>query len=90
MQIQFSSQKHCATPGALAALDQTTYTPQLLLSRHFTCDWSEMDVYDQQQNHWALKNGARIFSAYVIDNIKFWVITEADRSVTTILLPSEY
>jgi hypothetical protein len=53
-------------------------------------DWSEMDVEDQQSNREAISEGSRIFSAYIIQGTKFWVITEADRSSTTILLPSEY
>jgi hypothetical protein len=49
-----------------------------------------MDNEDQQANREAIVEGDRVFSAYTIHGIKFWVITEADRSVTTILLPSEY
>ena len=55
-----------------------------------TGDWTEMDVEDQQANRDAVAHGDRVFSAYIIQGIKFWVITEANRSVTTILLPSEY
>jgi len=53
-------------------------------------DWTEMDVEDQQANREAIAHGDRVFSAYTIQGIKFWVITEADRSATSILLPSEY
>jgi hypothetical protein len=53
-------------------------------------DWSEMATEDQQSNRDAITEGSRIFSAYTIEGVKFWVITEADRSSTTILLPSEY
>jgi hypothetical protein len=53
-------------------------------------DWTEMDNEDQQANREAIVEGDRVFSAYTIQGIKFWVITEADRSATTILLPSEY
>ena len=53
-------------------------------------DWTEMDKDDQQSNREAVIEGSRIFSAYTIQGTKFWVITEADRSSTTILLPSEY
>jgi hypothetical protein len=53
-------------------------------------DWAEMDADDQQANQDAITHGDRVFSAYNIDKTKFWVITEADRSATTILLPSEY
>lgn len=90
MNLQFSSQHHTATPGALAELERLNYRPQLLLSCHFACDWSEMDAHDISENRFALTQRLRIFSAYVIEGTKFWVITEADRLVTTILLPSEY
>ena len=90
MNIQFSSAQHAATPGALAELQRLDYKPQLLLSRHFACDWAELEPFDQLQNRQALANGTRILSAYTIQSTRFWVITEADRSVTTILLPSEY
>jgi hypothetical protein len=53
-------------------------------------DWSEMAVEDQQSNRDAITQCSRIFSAYTIQDTKFWVITEEDRSATTILLPSEY
>ena len=53
-------------------------------------DWSEMDVDDQESNRDAITEGSRIFSAYTVQDVKFWVITEADKSSTTILLPSEY
>lgn len=89
-QQHFSSRQHCITPGALAKLGILDYPPQLLLSRHFACDWQELDVHDIEQNRWALRNDARVLSAYTIEQTRFWVLTEADRSVTTILLPSEY
>jgi hypothetical protein len=53
-------------------------------------DWAEMENEDQQANQDAIIHGDRVFSAYTIEQTKFWVITEADRSMTTILLPSEY
>ena len=86
----FTSQQHAATPGALAKLEALQYPPQLLLSRHFSGDWLEMDAHDIEANRFALREGLRIFSSYTLSDCRFWVITEADRSVTTILLPSEY
>jgi hypothetical protein len=71
-------------------LDKLNYSPLNLLRKHMSGDWSEMHEDDQQSNHNAIQEGSRIFSAYIIDGTKFWVITEADRSSTTILLPSEY
>ena len=79
-----------ATPAAREALGELNYSSLDLLRRHMIGDWAEMDTEDQQANREAIVEGDRVFSAYIIQGIKFWVITEADRSVTTILLPSEY
>jgi len=75
------------TPGALDTLgdDWTRY-----LKRHIACDWSEMDEEDQKANRRALERGERILSAYWHGKIRVWVITEADRSATTVLLSDEY
>ncbi len=86
----FSLGQTVATPGALAAMQQAAISPTALLSRHHCGDWGEMDNEDKQANDDALTYGDRIFSAYRFDTVKFWVITEADRSATTILLPEEY
>jgi hypothetical protein len=61
-----------------------------IITRHSNCDWGDVDGEDKSLNDTALKFGARILSSYTIDGHKVWVITEADRSSTTILLPSEY
>lgn len=80
-----------ATHGALDALQKTTQSPLEFYERHQLGDWSELCEEDRQTNEQALKGGDRIFSVYHLkDNTKVWVITEADRSVTTILLPEEY
>lgn len=80
-----------ATPGALETLETLGIEPSTLLDRHLACDWSDMDKEDQKSNREAVKNGSRVFSSYrLADDVKIWVITESDRSVTTILLPSEY
>ncbi len=77
------------TPGVRSAL-----TPNELitsLSRHFEGDWGELDEHDWKQNDEAVDSGLRILSTYVArDGMKFWIITEHDRSATTILLPNEY
>ncbi len=86
----FSLGQVVATPGALDALAEINCLPLTLLNRHQCGDWGDLDDEDIAANHEALGNSDRLFSAYIIQNIKFWVITEADRSVTTILLPSEY
>lgn len=80
-----------ATPGALALLEEHGMPPGLLISRHVSGDWGDLDAEDKRMNDHAVKAGyLRVFSAYKIGTDKFWVITEADRSVTTILLPEEY
>lgn len=79
-----------ATPGALEAMEQAAISPMDLLRRHQRGDWGDLDKEDKQSNDQALSLGDRIFSAYKFDAVKFWVITECDRSATTILLPEEY
>ena len=80
-----------ATPGALAALEEAGESPGTLLKRHVTGDWGEVDEHDRQENEFSVAHGFRLLSAYTVTNgTKLWIITEADRSATTILLPSEY
>ena len=80
-----------ATPGALAALEKAQQSPQEFLDRHAVCDWGDIVEEDKQENEWSLENGFRLFSAYhTSDGTKIYVITEHDRSATTILLPADY
>ena len=79
-----------ATPGALQLLREAGEDPLHLLSRHASGDWGELDPHDRRENGLALKHGRRILSSYPAGGGRVWVITEADRSVTTILLPEEY
>lgn len=80
-----------ATPGAMAAMEAAGVRPISLILRHVTGDWGTVCAADAQENEFALVNSLRILSVYEISNDeKVWVITEAERSVTTILLPSEY
>jgi hypothetical protein len=80
-----------ATPGALEALEESGQTPDFFLARHAAGDWGDVDEGDWQLNDEALKDGSRIVSAYrTLKGKKLWVITEADRSSTVVLLPSEY
>ena len=80
-----------ATPGALAALEEAGESPGTFLKRHVTGDWGEVDEHDRQENEFSVAHGFRLLSAYTVTNgTKLWIITEADRSATTILLPSEY
>ena len=80
-----------ATPGSLALFQQHEDIPinQFLLN-HQQGDWGELCADDKQANDYALNNGGRILSAYLIGSQKIWIITESDRSATTILLPEEY
>ncbi len=62
-----------------------------LIARHAAGDWGELDSHDRDENDRALKHGGRLFSAYTTSSgLKVWVITEADRSCTTALLPDDY
>lgn len=78
-----------ATPGVLEMVPQDELMKAV--SRHLTGDWGDLDAEDKQANEDALKHGSRLLSAYhTASGTKFWIITEWDRSVTTVLLPSEY
>lgn len=80
-----------STPGALRALARNGIAAQFVLYQHQQGKWGDLCPEDKQANDEALHTGARILSAYELpDDTKVWVITEADRSATTILLPEEY
>ena len=80
-----------ATPGALAALEQSKEMPLSFLKRHVTGEWGSVCREDRAANERALAAGERLLSAYrTTKGVKLWVITEADRSSTCILLPEEY
>jgi hypothetical protein len=80
-----------ATPGALEALEDSGQAPAEFLSRHANGDWGDVDAADAAENELSVAEGFRILSAYKTrKGVKLWVITEADRSATTILLPDEY
>jgi hypothetical protein len=80
-----------ATPGALAALAEAGEDPATFLDRHTAGDWGDLCEEDRQANETALQTGARLFSAYqTAQDVKLWIITEADRRATCLLLPSEY
>ncbi|WP_040845771.1 hypothetical protein [Thiorhodococcus drewsii] len=79
------------TPRALGILADQDITPESLLQRHAQGDWGDLDPADQEANRTALQTGKRVFSSYRIrDGSKVWIITEADRSLTTVLMPDEY
>lgn len=89
--MKFNLGKVVATPGALEALEDAGQPPIAFLSRHMAGDWGDLDASDKASNEAALKTEARILSAYhTARGVKLWIITEADRSSTCILLPSEY
>lgn len=79
------------TPGAQEALEISGETPIQFLRRHVSTDWGELSEEDVRENELSLREGFRLLSAYqTAKGQKIWIITEADRSATTILLPSEY
>jgi hypothetical protein len=80
-----------ATPGALEALASAEQSPLEFLQRHASGDWGELDDADRRENEFSLDKRLRLLSAYRTKlEEKLWIITEADRSVTTLLMPSEY
>jgi hypothetical protein len=79
-----------ATPDALKLLSEAGENPFTYLARHATGDWGELCAFDRCQNQIALRDGYRVLSSYSVGRESVWIITEADRSVTTILLPEEY
>jgi hypothetical protein len=79
------------TPGAICALLRAVQLPVAFLIRHASGDWGLLDSHDWAVNQAALRTGERLFSRYLTAmGEDLWVTTEADRSVTTILLPSDY
>lgn len=81
-----------ATPRALLALAEASVDPLALLHRHAAGDWGEIPACDAKENGRSLKHGWRVLSSYPLkeDNRKVWIITEADRTSTCLLLPEEY
>jgi hypothetical protein len=80
-----------ATPGALQALEASAESTLTYLTRHLQGDWGDLDEEDCKANERALECGDRLLSSYKLkDGSRLWIITEADRPSTTILLPSEY
>ncbi|MGA2674959.1 MAG: hypothetical protein ABSE99_17225 [Terracidiphilus sp.] len=91
MDYRFPLGQIVATPGALAAFERAGDAPAAFLRRHLSGDWGELDAHDRHENELSVAAGFRILSAYRLsDDTRIWVITEADRSSTCILLPEEY
>ena len=88
---RFALGRVVATPGVIQALVEANQDPTVLLARHVAGDWGDLCEEDRQENEVSVENGWRVFSAYTLTTgVKVWIITEADRSATTILLPLEY
>jgi hypothetical protein len=79
-----------ATPGALKLLTEAREHPFDYLARHATGDWGDLCSFDRRQNEIALRDGYRVLSSYETTAGRVWIITESDRSITTILLPEDY
>ncbi len=87
--VRFALGRTVITRGALDALESEDVLAGI--ARHASGDWGELCAEDKQANDDALRVGARVLSAYHTESgQKFWIITEADRSITTVLLPEEY
>lgn len=80
-----------ATPAAVAALALAGVSIFRLLNRHARGDWGDLSDEDRQQNDQAAVTGQRVLSSYRLETgQRIWVITEWDRSATTVLLPEDY
>ncbi len=91
MYSKFPLGRLVATPGAINFLDSKGLDFSPYLQRHLRGDWGDLSEDDIQANERAVQGGEQLLSSYLIDGSdKIWIITERDRSVTTILLPGEY
>lgn len=89
--MKFTLGQVVATPGALDALETAVQSAMGFIQRHASGDWGEVDEHDRKENELSLREGFRLMSVYTLNTgVKIWIITEADRSSTTILLPDEY
>lgn len=90
LEPRFSLGKTFATSGVTHWAEKTGNDLARYLRRHHCGDWGDLDADDRQANEDALEHGTRIFSAYVISDRKIYIVTEHDRSMTTIMLATEY
>ena len=79
-----------ATPRALETILDARGDPFAYIARHASGDWGDLCTQDRRENGLALRHGWRVLSSYEVGGRYVWIITEADRSITTILLPEEY
>ncbi len=89
-QVRFCLGQIVATPAALRLLEAHGLTAHPFLTRHARGDWGDVPADDAIANDEALIADGRLLSAYAIGNGRIWVITEADRSSSCVLLPQEY
>ena len=90
-QARFETGQLVMTAGVEELVQQGRFNPSACLRRHLGGDWGDLCDEDRRSNDAALKSGDRLLSSYeVAPGLKVWIITEWDRSVTTLLLPSEY
>jgi hypothetical protein len=91
MKVNFKLGQIVATPGAIEAMEESGQNASFFIGKHASGDWGIVSDGDKALNDEALKDDSRLLSAYnTLKGAKLWVITEADRSVTTVLLPEEY
>jgi hypothetical protein len=89
--VLFSLGKVYLTVGAREALEESSQTAIEFLAKHQSGNYGDICEDDMKENELSVREGFRILSAYrTAQDVKLWVITEADRSSTTVLLPSEY
>jgi len=88
--VPFPLGRVVVTPEALKLLEEAGADLCLLLARHRSGDWGELCAHDRRENEFSLKHGCRILSSYSVGKGRVWIITEADRSYTAVLLPEEY
>jgi len=89
--IRFPLGRVVATPGALRALEKAEQLPAEFLDRHVNGDWGDVSEADKQENEVSIEQRFRILSVYTTSaGDRIWILTEADRSVTKMLLSSEY
>jgi len=89
--VRFQLGQLFMTPGAIEALEDAGQSPQEFISRHARLEQGELCDEDYRENLFSVDKRLRIFSAFKTANgVRLWLITEADRSATTILLPEDY
>ena len=90
MSLAFETGNLYVTAGVNALVNDDRVDLMQIVARHMNCDWGDVCEEDKQSNNEALLHDDRLLSSYQLNNETVWIITEADRSATTILLPSEY